>query len=158
MQQNRRGGSRWIGWLLFIFVVFGSRFLPPVATWLTQVTGLPISAPILVTIVVVFGVIANVVSSVITESNKGGAGQMRLPTDQSPLAPPPSAPPLLQSGPPFANPGAGPRLSLPSDAQRLPSPPSFEPILNPRIVVIGLVGLGFVGGCFFLILRLVGVL
>lgn len=46
MQQNRRGGgSGWFGWVIFLFLIFGTRFLPPVANWLSQVTGLSITPP-----------------------------------------------------------------------------------------------------------------
>jgi hypothetical protein len=134
--------------------------LPPVANWLSQVTGLPISTPVLIAAVVGLGVVVSVVSSVLTGVNKGrGADQTRLPTGQQPTpSPAPVAPPTTSSRPPSVGTGGVPRIGLPSGEQRLPGPPGFEPIINPRILTIGIIGLVIFGGLFFLALLLSGVL
>lgn len=158
MQQNRRGGSSWIGWLIFVFLIFGSRFLPPIANWLSQVTGLPITTPILIAVVVVLGVVASIVSSVIQGSNSPrGPTQSRLPTGQDPLPPPRPMPPSPIPGPPTTlGTGGMPGARLPTGEQRLPGPPRFEPIIDPRVLTFGIIGLVIVGGLFFLALLLTG--
>lgn len=158
MQQNRRGGSSWIGWLIFIFLVFGSRFLPPIAAWLSQITGLPITTPILIAAVVGLGVIASIVSSVIKESTKpGGPTQPRIPTGQEPSLPPrPFTPPQSSGRPRSVSTSDVTRMRLPTGEQRLPGPPRFEPIIDPRVLTFGIFGLFIVGGLFFLALLLSG--
>jgi hypothetical protein len=166
MGQSSRGGG-WIGWLIFIVVVFGSRFLPPLANWLSQLTGLPITVPMLIGALVVLAVVASVGSSLARQFGKArGAGDTRLPTSMSPPQPPrpvrlppssttsrlpqPSRPVQL---PPSSN---LPRSRLSSGEQRLPGPPRYEPIIDPRILAFGIVGLLFLGGFFLLALLLAG--
>lgn len=158
MQQNRRGGNSWIGWLIFILLVFGSRLLPPVAGWLSQVTGLPISTPVLIAAVVGLGVVASVVSSMIQQGNRSrGPAQPRLPMGQDPMPPPrPLPPPPLSGQPNTLGTGGAPRVPQPTGEQRLPGPPRFEPIIDPRVLTVGLIGLVIVGGLFFLALLLTG--
>ncbi|NTU82300.1 MAG: hypothetical protein HGA45_23465 [Chloroflexales bacterium] len=160
MQQNRRGGNSWIGWLIFIFLVFGSRFLPPIAGWLSQATGLPISVPLIIAAVVGLGVVASIVSSVVQEINKNrDTGQNGLPTGLPPALPPrPAAPPTPPARPPSARIEGTAPMSLPSAEQRLPGPPSFEPIINPRVLTLGIIGLVIIGGFFFLALLIAGAL
>jgi hypothetical protein len=163
MGQSSRGGG-WIGWLIFIVVVFGSRFLPPLANWLSQLTGLPITVPMLIGGLVVLAVVASVGSSLAQQVGKArGAGDQRLPTTLSAptSAPPrsstptrPSAPPRPLQLPPSS--ASLPRPRLPSGEQRLPGPPRYEPIIDPRILAFGIVGLLFLGGFFFLALLLAG--
>jgi hypothetical protein len=166
MRQSGRSGNSWFGWLVFIFLVFGSRFLPPLAAWLSQVTGLPVTVPMLIGAVVVLAVVASVGSSLVQQVGKArSSGDTRLPTPgpAAPPAPRPATPPPVQpraggqprapSLPPSATMSA-PRL--PSGEQRLPSPPRFEPIIDPRIFAFGVVGLVVLGGLFFLALLLAG--
>jgi hypothetical protein len=163
MGQSGRGG--WIGWLIFIFVVFGSRFLPPLANWLSQVTGLNITVPMLIGAVVILAVVGSIGSSLARQVSKArGSGDMRLPTSLSPpqagpsprpgTPPRPVAPPRpLQLPPSSSN---MPRARLPSGEQRLPGAPRYEPIIDPRILAFGIVGLLVLGGFFFLALLLAG--
>lgn len=169
MQQNRRSGNGWIGWLIFIVLVFGSRFLPPVAAWLTQVTGLPISTPVLIAVIVGLGVVGSIVGSVLQEvSRNRGANETRLPTGLPPSTPPQtiapprptSTPPRPTSAPPRptgARPtGGAQQARVQSGEQRLPGPPRFEPIIDPRVLTFGIIGLVIFGGFFLVALLLSG--
>lgn len=166
MQESKRGGGGWIGWLIFFFLVFGSNFLPPVASWLTQVTGIPISAPMIIVGMIVLSVVWSVASSVITQVLRSrGANESSLPP------PPTMAPPSARSAPPPSRPAPPPptiRLPPPSSAgglqrprlkageQRLPGPPRFEPIIDPRILTFGIVGMAILGVFFVVVLALSG--
>lgn len=164
MGQSGRGGG-WIGWLIFIFVVFGSRFLPPLANWLSQLTGLNITVPMLIGAVVILAVVGSVGSSLARQLGRArGAGDTRLPTTLSP--PPPTMP--SRSGAPAPRSSAPPRPvqlptssnlprpRLPTGEQRLPGAPRYEPIIDPRILAFGVVGLLVLGGFFFLALLIAG--
>lgn len=155
MQQNRRGNG-WIGWLIFILLVFGSRFLPPVANWLAQVTGLPITTPLLIAALVGLGVVVSVVSSIMSEINKNRpSNESRLPTSPQPMTPSRPVTPLPPSRPSSST-RIPPGLSLPTGEQRLPGPPRFEPIIDPRILIVGLVALAILGAFFLVVLVLSG--
>lgn len=165
MQQNRRGGNGWVGWLIFVVLVFGSRFLPPVANWLAQVTGLPITTPILIGAIVGLGVVVSIVGSVLQDVNRNrGANDTRLPTGMPPTTPPrTTSPPRPSAGPPRSpsqppRPGRPTQLRQPSGEQRLPGPPRFEPIIDPRVLTFGIIGLVIFGGFFFVALLLSGTL
>jgi hypothetical protein len=150
MQKNRRSGNGWIGWLIFIFLVFGSRFLPPVANWLTQVTGLPISTPILVAVLVGLVVVVSIVNSVVQAGSRNSSpNETSLPTGLPPSTPqkpmPPSRTPTLPSP---SSSGRVPRIRPPSGESRMPGPPRFEPIIDPRILAFGIIGLVIFGGIF----------
>lgn len=162
MGQSGRGGG-WIGWLIFIFVVFGSRFLPPLANWLSQLTGLNITVPMLIGAVVILAVVGSVGSSLARQAGRArSAGDTRLPTTLSPPSPStssrPAAPPRPVAPPrPTQLPSSSlPRSRLPSGEQRLPGPPRYEPIIDPRILAFGIVGLLVLGGFFFLALLIAG--
>jgi hypothetical protein len=156
MGQRGRGG--WIGWLIFVLVVFGSRLLPPLAQWLSQVTGLPISPPLLIAAIAILAVIASAGSSAMRQLGKArGANDTRLPTTTT-ASPPqpttlsrPSAPPRPVKLPTSTN-LQPPRL--PSGEQRLPSPPRYDPIIDPRVLAFGIIGLVLLGGFFFVALLL----
>lgn len=163
MQQNRRGGNGWVGWLIFIVLVFGSRFLPPVANWLAQTTGLPITTPILIGAVVGLGVLLSIAGSVVQEINRNrGANETRLPSGLPPSPPPPTlAPPRPTGAPPrpITTPSRSSRptqMRSPTGEQRLPGPPRFEPIIDPRVLTFGIIGLVIFGGFFFVVLLLSG--
>lgn len=161
MPQNRRGGNGWIGWLIFIVLVFGSRFLPPVAAWLAQATGLPITTPLLIAAIVGIGVVGSIVGSITREvSRNRDASETRLPTGQPPATPqlpprtitPPTASPHLPTSSSSNPPSARPRPSQ----QPLPGPPRFEPIIDPRVLTFGIIGLVVFGGFFLIALLLAG--
>lgn len=164
MQQNRRGGGNgWIGWVIFIVLVFGSRFLPPVANWLSQQTGLPISTGALIATIVGLGVVVTIVSSVLGEINRNREQDgPRLPTGmpqaRPPQATPPSQAPTAPRMPSSPRSGGARQPRPPSGEQRLPSPPRFEPIIDPRVLTFGIIGLVVFGGFFFLALLLSGAL
>ncbi len=163
MQQNRRGGNGWLGWVIFVVLIFGSRFLPPVANWLSQVTGLQISAPMLVAAIVGLGVLSTIFGSIATEVRRNRSdGDTRLPTGQQPVQPPQTLSPPRSSGAPPATPAPRasglPRMRQSSGDQRLPGPPRFEPIIDPRVLTIGIIGLVLFGGFFFVALLLSGAL
>lgn len=164
MQQSGRRGNNWIGLLIFIFFVFGSRFLPPLATWLSQVTGLPITPPLLIAAVIGLAVVGSIAGGVIRQAGRArSSNETRLPTPP-PLALPtdttaqrgqptrPSAPPPAVRLPPATTRLPSPRL--PSGEQRLPGPPRFEPIIGPRVLAFGIIGLlalgAFLLGALFL--------
>ena len=154
MQPKRKNDTRWIGWLIFFFVMFGSRFLPPLTNWLVQVTGLAVSPALLIAAVIGLGVIANVVYSVVQANTKGRTStQMRLPEPSLPFPRPSALPTSMTS-----NPSAVPHMRLPPAETPLPNPPRFEPIINLRVLTFGLVGLVVCGGCFLLALLLAGVI
>lgn len=158
MQQNRRGGNGWIGWLIFIVLVFGSRFLPPLATWLSQATGLQVSVPMLIASIIALAVVASVIGSIGQSiSRNRRSSETRLPTGLPPASSPPTiAPPRAPSAPPVPEPGRSPQLRPPSAEQRLPGPPRFEPIIDPRVLTFGIIGLVLFGGFFFLVLMIGG--
>lgn len=159
MQSGR--GNSWIGWLIFIVLIFGGRFLPPVAAWLSQVTGLPITVPTLIIAVIALSVVGSVVSSVARQVGKArGPGDTRLPTTvtMAPPSSPSSPPPASMRPPPPSSAPSLPSPRLPSGEQRLPGPPKFEPIIDPRILTFGILGLLVLGGAFVVLLALGGAL
>lgn len=173
MQRSRRSGSSWIGWLIFVFLVFGVRFLPPVAAWLSQVTGLTITVPMLIIAVVVLSVVVSIVSALAGSMNQSGSDEPGMPSSppqapssprsrslpKAPTPPTASAPPRASSPWPTTTPGSGlPRARLPSGQQQLPGPPRFEPIIDPRILGIGIVGLVLLGGLALLLFFMSGAL
>ncbi len=173
MQRSRRSGSSWIGWLIFLFLVFGVRFLPPVAAWLSQVTGLAITVPMLIMAVVALSVVVSIVSALVGSVNQSGPDEPGMPSSppkapSSPTAPslpkapaPPTSPSLPKASSPWptTTPGSGlPRARMPSGQQQLPGPPRFEPIIDPRILSIGIVGFVILGGLAMLLFFLSGAL
>jgi hypothetical protein len=160
MQSNRRSGG-WIGWVIFFVLIFGSRFLPPVANWLSQVTGIAISPQIMLAVIIGGGVLLSVMGSLIQTVNQGRqSNDSRLPTTLSPPSAPssPSAPMQLPTStrmpPPMSTDQALKRLGM--SKQDLPPPPGFEPIINPRILTFSIIGLIVLGAFFFLALLVVG--
>lgn len=167
MQQSGRGNG-WVGWLIFIVLVFGGRFLPPVANWLAQVTGLPITAPALVAGLIGLAVLSSVVGSLARQVGRSrGASETRLPTPMTPVPPPdaaarpsraprPVSPPASMRLPPGPTSADMPPPRLPRGEQRLPGPPKFEPIIDPRVLTFGIVGLLALGAFFLVLLALSG--
>jgi hypothetical protein len=160
MQRSERGGGGWIGWLIFFFLIFGFRFLPPVANWLTQVTGTTITVPMLIIAFTVLAVVVSIGSSLVRAAGRSGnAGQPGMPSSL-PVPQQPSAPPKPASSPwpPTTSSTNLPRARLPSGQEQLPKPPRFEPIIDPRIFVTGIAGLVILGALFLLFLVLTGAL
>lgn len=156
MQRGERGGGGWIGWLIFFLLIFGFRFLPPIANWLTQVTGITITVPMLIIAFTVLAVAVSIGSSLVRAAGRSGtSGRSGLPASL-PMPSQPSAPPKPASPPwPPTTPSANlPRARLPSGQEQLPKPPRFEPIIDPRIFAAGLAGLVILGALtlFFLVL------
>lgn len=170
MQPKRRSGSGWFGWLIFILIIFGSRLLPPVANWLSQVTGLPINTGVLIAFLVMLSIVAPLIGNLLRGIGQAGSGnETRLPTGSSPSPGPPVARPPAGLPPSSPSPSLpSPRLpptstqlpqaNRPSGQQQIPGAPRFEPIIDSRIVVIGVVGLILIGGIFFVVLLSVGAL
>lgn len=165
MQRSGRGGS-WIGWLIFLFLVFGVRFLPPVATWLSQVTGLTITVPMLIMAVVGLTLVVSIVGAVTrTIGEARGPDATDLPTTTikppmptAPSLPPPKLPKASSPWPTSAPSSELPRAHMPSGKQQLPRPPRFEPIIDPRILLFGILGIAVLGGLVLLFLFLSGAL
>jgi hypothetical protein len=165
MQQRGRGGNGWIGWVIFFLLIFGSRLLPPIAGWLTQLTGFTITPPMLIVGLIALSVVGSLAGSVGRQISRARAsGETRLPT---PLAPPASqAPPAARPAPPRTPGSLPPTLSvdklppprLPSGEQKLPSPPRFEPIIDPRVLTFGILGLLGLGAIFLVLLAIGGAL
>lgn len=160
MQRSERGGGGWIGWLIFFFLIFGFQFLPPVANWLTRVTGITITVPMLIIAFTVLAVVASIGSSLARAVGRSGnSGQPGAPSSL-PVPSQPSAPPKPASSPwPPTTPSTNlPRARLPSGREQLPKPPRFEPIIDPRIFIAGIAGLVILGALFLLVLVLTGAL
>jgi hypothetical protein len=159
MQRSERGGG-WIGWLIFFLLIFGFRFLPPVANWLTQVTGITITVPMLIIAFAVLAVVASIGSSLARAAGRAGNGGQPGMPPSLPVPPQPSAPPKPASSPwPPTPPSTSlPRARLPSGQEQLPKPPRFEPIIDPRIFVAGIAGLVVLGALTLLVLVLAGAL
>lgn len=167
--QGSGGRNGWIGWLIFILIIFGGRILPPVAAWLSQVTGLTISSPMLLAGIIGLAVVGSIVGSVARQ-----AARNRTPSDSSlptpmtvsqPTASPRRRPPTISpSAPRPSSEGVPPTYTklppprLPTGEQRLPGPPRFEPIIDPRILTFGIVGLLVLGGFFLVVVAFSGTL
>ena len=153
MQQKRRADiGSWLSWLIFLLLIFGSRFLPPVANWLTQTTGLPITTPMLIGALVVLSIVVSVIGSVARRSE-----QPQDPLERSP-APPTSLPDLPTASsplPPSSVDSVGRLRNL--GPQPMPQPTRFEPIINLRILVVGIIiGLLFIGLFLFIATLMIG--
>ncbi|PDW03634.1 hypothetical protein [Candidatus Viridilinea mediisalina] len=150
MEDNRRSGNAfsWVGWLVFFLLIFGSSFLPPLAHWLSQQTGVSITPSMLIAAIIGGGVLISIASSVIQAVNQGrDSNETRLPTE---LPPDFQAPSLPTSSTPLPSSTLS-EAKLKQRAlgeQKLPPPPQFEPIISPRILAFGIVGLIVFGGLF----------
>lgn len=152
MQQKRRADiGSWLSWLIFLLLIFGSRFLPPVANWLAQTTGLPITTPMLIGALVVLSIVVSVIGSVARRSE-----QPREPLDRLPT-PPPSPPELPTTSLPLPPPPVE-TTWRPRDlgSQPMVQPPRFEPIIHPRLLVVGVIALVLIGLFLFLAVLLIG--
>ncbi len=152
MQQKRRSDvGSWLSWLIFLLLIFGSRFLPPVASWLTQTTGLPITTPMLIGALVMLSIAVSLISSVARRGE-----QPREPLERPPTLPT-SLPDLPTASSPFPPPAVEATGKLRDlGPQSVPQPPRFEPIISPRMLIVGIIGLGFIGLFLFLAMLIVG--
>ncbi|WP_322496263.1 hypothetical protein [Chloroflexus sp.] len=152
MEQRRRG-SGWIGWLVFLLFILGPSILPPLARWLTQQTGVPIGTTELFIALIVLMVVISVIFGALRQSSEGG-GRPSMPEENDPFSIPsaqgevfrlPSANPdeVFRMPPPPPEP---PRM--PASSTNLPGAPRFEPIIDPRILTIGIIGVVFIGLVF----------
>ncbi|MEF3273667.1 MAG: hypothetical protein K6356_04595 [Chloroflexus sp.] len=162
--EERRRGSGWIGWVIFLLFFLGPSILPPLSRWLSQLTGQPIGTSdlfiLLIVSVIVFSIgsrIFAVLRNVSERTNRSELPEMKdlsrdssTPGERYPMPiPPPEE--IFRTPPPPPEP---PRL--PASSTQLPSPPRFEPIIDPRILAFGILGLIFIGlgcGVLFLILK-----
>lgn len=153
MQQKRRSDiGSWLSWLIFLLLIFGSRFLPPVANWLTQTTGLPITTPMLIGALVVLSIVVSVIGSVARRSE-----QPRAPLERPPT-PPTSLPDLPTASVPLPPPPIDSTGGLRDlGPQSMPQAPRFEPIIHPRILAVGIIiGLLFIGLFLFITMLMIG--
>jgi hypothetical protein len=152
MQQKRRSDiGSWLSWLIFLLLIFGSRFLPPVANWLTQTTGLPITTPMLIGALVMLSIAVSLIGSVARRGE-----QPREPLERPPT-PPSSRPDLPTTSSPFPPPSVEATGRLRDlGPQSVPQPPRFEPIMSPRMLLVGIIGLVFIGLFLFLAMLIVG--
>lgn len=170
MRKNRQNNSgNWVGFLIFFILVFGSQIFPPLARWLTQLTGMPISAGMLYVGAVILGLLLPMLVGAIgtaarSQGNDGGFGgnagapptmptttrlpQAPLPAEQLPdwirsnKSIPPGTPPQVGKLPDWMQP------NLPSGQPPRIGKPKFEPIIEPRVLALGLLGLLFFGLIF----------
>ena len=152
MQQKRRADiGSWLSWLIFLLLIFGSRFLPPVANWLTQTTGLPITTPMLIGALVLLSIVVSVIGSVARRSEEPRDPLERVPVPPTSL---PDLPTVSSPLPPSSVDSAGRLRDL--GPQSMPQAPRFEPIINPWILVVGVIGLLFIGLFLFLAMLMIG--
>jgi hypothetical protein len=140
MQQKKRRGnwSSLIGSAILILVFAGGPLLRIVRQMFGGSITLPSNLANLIPIAFAALVVLSIAVSVVRalgSANRGG--DARLPTGTPPFGgpntpmPPPVAPRMPQS--------------VRGGQPKLPSPPRFEPVINPRIVVVGVVGLALLG-------------
>ncbi len=143
MEQRRRG-SGWIGWLVFLLFILAPSILPPVAQWLSQQTGLAIGTTDLFIAIIVMLVIFSIGSSVFGALRRSGegAGSLPLPGSDEPFRLPsgPGDGDMMRTPPPPPEPPRLPRSSM-----EHPGAPRVEPLISGRILLIGIVGLFFLG-------------
>jgi hypothetical protein len=164
MEGSRRQSSfGWLGWVFFFILIFGSRFAPTVANWLSQVTGLNITAGGLMGTVAVLYIasliLGPILGTVLRNAGGGDSGAPTIPTQPGrspyPTAGGPSAPQMpAPSTPPFPQ-ASTPRLP-PMTSAKTPGAPRWEPIIDPRILVFGIIGVIVLGGFLLVALLLAG--
>jgi hypothetical protein len=165
MGEQRKRKINWssaIGWAIFILVIAGGRLFSLLQSGLGA-NRLPSNLiAYLIGGLVVLSIAVSAVRSVMQAS--GRRGETRLPTSMSTSAPQRGNAPM----PPFGGSSAGgvpaaPRLPQasavpvrrplagPAREAKLPPPPRFEPIVDPRLVIVGLVGLALIGAAALLL-------
>jgi hypothetical protein len=147
-ENNRKRGVNWgsaIGWLIFILVIVGAR-LPGL---LNNLSGGAITLPsnllpMLIGGLVVLSILVAAVRSL--GGSRRGQADTRLPTGSTPM--PPFGGPIDTWTPPSTS---LPRsYTVPRADQSLPSAPRFEPVINPKILVLGIVGALLLAGAALL--------
>ena len=145
-ENNKKRGTSWssaIGWLIFILVVAGGPLLNLLRGALGGVVSLPANLlPMLIGGLVALSILVSVMRSL--AGSRRGQSDTRLPTGNAPM-------------PPFAGPAAPrmpPSTRLPQSPagrdQRLPSATRFEPVINPKLVVLGIIGVLLLAGAALL--------
>ncbi len=152
--EERRRGSGWFGWVIFLLFVLAPSFLPPLARWLSFQTGIPIGTTELFIAIIVLIIVFSIGSSIVGALRRTAESRDSLPIPRSDdtFRMPPSSPEEVFRVPP--PPPEPPRM--PTSATQLPGAPRFEPIIDPRILLFGILGLiviGFVCGVLFLVLN-----
>ncbi len=166
MEDNRRrGGSGWLGWVFFFLLIFGSRFAPPVANWLSQQTGFNItSSGIMGALALLYigSLILGPILGMVLRNVGGGTDAPTIPQqNNSPSQSPfpqsggPSAPRMPPPSTPQMPPPTTPRLP-PVTSAKTPGAPRWEPIIEPRILIFGIIGVVFLGGVLLLALIFAG--
>jgi hypothetical protein len=148
-RKGKGGGGGWISLVIFLALAVGSRVAPPLAGWLSQVTGIPVSPAAVVIGAIVLAVAASGLSSALRSIGRlSSGGDTRLPS--SPSRPPQVGAPQRPFTPPPTSRG-------PAAAQtKIPATPQFDPIIDPRVLTLGIVGLLLFGVVFLVILAVSG--
>lgn len=157
--KKKADGMNWVGTLFFILLIFGQ----PIARFLSNLTGHAISSSVILPLL--FGALAliTVVSFVMRGLSGLTEEQQSTPLPRSsspPVSKPRPKPSSFTSTSPYNKSRASSssftsttdlrKLSSRSGmgSQKLPGPPQFEPIIDPRVLVLGIVGLILLGGVF----------
>lgn len=166
MEENRRrGGSGWLGWVFFFLLIFGSRLAPPVANWLSQVTGLNITPSGVMGTLALLYIGSLIIGPILGAVLRNAGGESDAPTIPQQNSSPSQAP-FPSAGTP-----SGPRMSPPSTPQlprqapaklppitsaKVPGAPRWEPIIDPRILIFGIIGVIVLGGFLLVALLFAG--
>jgi hypothetical protein len=147
-ERNKKRGTSWssvIGWLIFILVVAGGPLINLLRSTLGGTVNLPANLlPMLIGGLVVLSILVSVVRSL--AGSRRNQSDTRLPTN-APM--PPFAGPAAPRMPPST---IVPQSYSPAGRdQRLPNAPHFEPVINPKIVVLGIVGVLLLAGAALLL-------
>jgi Na+-transporting methylmalonyl-CoA/oxaloacetate decarboxylase gamma subunit len=134
-RQRKRGGTNWLGLVIFLVIAFGSPVASFISGLIFQTTGVTVGSSGLAIGMVSLIVLAVAIST-ISAAVRGAA---RVNTGSETRVPSTPTPP--------------PQMGAPT---QLPSSPRFEPVINPRILIFGVVGLILFGGIFLVILAMSG--
>lgn len=140
-KRKRSSGNNWIGMVIFLVIAFGSPVSKFITSLIFQTTGQSVSSNFLAIGMVTLIVLAVAVSAI--GAAVRGTGQINTGSDtRLPSGSPPPPPPMSAGQPTSSFPGS----------------PRFEPVINPRILVVGIVGLILFGGIFLATLAISGAL
>jgi hypothetical protein len=144
--QRKGGKNNWIGIIIFLVIMFGSPLSSFLAGVIRQSTGVTVSPSLLLGGFVILAVLASFIGSALRGLGRiNSSSETKLPT--VPISPPQmSAPPRPPVAPPAIRSPGAPQMKQ----------PQFEPIIDPRILVVGIVGLILFGGAFVAILAIAG--
>ncbi len=156
MQPQRRRNNSWIGPVIFFLIIFGRQLLPPLTGWLTQVTGMAITTPMVITAVVGLIIVASVVSLIAQANQSEPPATPGMPGSKPTNLPRPTSPPPPRQAP-SPSPQTIPSVRVDLPEPSLPPAPRFEPIIGPGLLAIGIIGLLLLGGLFFVALTMLGI-